>query len=356
MVLPQLYGFGIIRNAVKYDYPFQESFASLARVTQKTHILAGDSSDETNQILKEMAQKSSTPIEISHSIWDTKLADGAQVLSVQTNLALQRLKSSLPSLSDSDWGFYLQADEVLSEEDEDLLKRDLISAQEEGCDAISFRYLHFWQSHHAVAINKKWYPHEIRAIKLKSSIESWGDAQSFRHHKKVYYSDVVIYHYGHVRKQEAYQEKKEDILKLYHAQEKLKKYQKREKKLDNITETLSYFGHHPAVMKERIQRLEGNFEKKVKDKLYLLSSEAQKEELKDFLPRLMVKELHLVSSLKDIPFSSYKNESISLKPNMLSNFLLNEKTPLKMRSSFAQNFPIKMLLTFKLSEKGILLL
>ena len=118
--------------------------------------------------------------------------------------ALEALRADKKSDPEA-WGFYLQCDEILHEDDFELIKEDFEKAQASGCDAISFRYFHFWMDHHHVAINKKWYPQEIRAVKVDSECESWGDAQSFRKVKKVYESDARIYHYGHVREQESYQ-------------------------------------------------------------------------------------------------------------------------------------------------------
>ena len=74
---------------------------------------------------------------------------------------------------------------------------------------------------------------------------------------KVYDSDAHIFHYGHVRDKEKKQAKQELLLKMIRPVEKLKKYQKREQKDFQKTETLSYYGPHPQVMREENPALWG---------------------------------------------------------------------------------------------------
>jgi hypothetical protein len=177
--LIKLFGFTLLRNGVKYDYSFKESLLSLAPLVEKIYLALDKGDDTTEEEIKKFPF-----IKIIPSTWDMNLKKGL-VLSVETNKALEALRAD-HGQEDEAWGIYLQADEALHEDDYEILKRDIEKAQSEGCDAISFRYLHFWQTHHHVAISRKWYPHEIRAIKLKTPIESWGDAQGFRNYKKIF--------------------------------------------------------------------------------------------------------------------------------------------------------------------------
>ncbi|MBF0367308.1 MAG: hypothetical protein HQK50_17160, partial [Oligoflexia bacterium] len=252
--MTKLYGFTLLRNGVKYDYPFKESFSSLAPLVEKLYVALGDSEDVSEEALA--ALPIFPKIKLIRTMWDLSLREGGLIMSEQTNVALNTLRREVKE--EGAWGFYIQADEVIHESDYEIIKRDIERAHSLGYEAVRFRYLHFWQTHAQIAINKKWYPSEIRAIRLsKSTIESWGDAQSFRgiDADKIYDSDAYIFHYGHVREGDSYRSKKADILKLYHRDGRLKKYKRREARYDRQTKCIAFCGFHPQVMKERILRL-----------------------------------------------------------------------------------------------------
>lgn len=185
----QLYGFSLIRNGVKYDYSFKEAFLSMAPIVKFTMVAVGKSEDNTLEEVQKIPN-----VKIIETEWDPQLKQGL-VLSDETNKALNALKQSLNKDElKTAWGIYLQADECLHEDDFEILRQDIERAERDGHDAIMFTYLHFWQTHHSIATAKRWYPHEVRAIKLDSAIESWGDAQGFRYYKSPLYSHARIFH------------------------------------------------------------------------------------------------------------------------------------------------------------------
>lgn len=238
-----LYGFTLLRNGIKYDYPFRESLHSLCLLTGEVHLALGDSDDGTEKALAAFLNLKITP-----TLWDENMRKSGLILSQQTNIALDALRKE----HKSGWGIYLQADEVLDEKEFDRIRADLAQAEREGCDAVAFRYLHFWQSHDRIAVGKKWYPQEIRAIRLDAPVESYGDAQSFRGAKKVFQSDAHVFHYGHVREAGAYQKKLSDFHRWWHSDAELAKVRAKGAKRDKKEVCLPYFGPHPDCMKERI--------------------------------------------------------------------------------------------------------
>ncbi|MEK6625531.1 MAG: hypothetical protein AABY86_11215 [Bdellovibrionota bacterium] len=215
---------------------------------------------------------------------------------------------------------------------------------------MAFRYLHFWQTHRQLAINKKWYPQEIRAIKLDSKLESWGDAQSFRPAQKVYYSDARIFHYGHVREEESYKIKKQDILRLYHSESALPKYQKRERRFDAMTEVLAYLGTHPKFMKERILRLENFWTPQKRSAIFIVGNPA------DFSTRLIsqiaAEKIEWISNPWKIS-RKFLSDMIIPFPDIFQKIFYRSHIPSKMRSKLARPWPADFLLTLKLSEKGV---
>ncbi len=240
---PILHGFTLLRNGLKYDYPFRESLAGLGSLCESVVVAAGQSEDGTEEALKAVR------VITVPTVWNEAKRQGGVILSEQTNIALEALRRRAPL----GWGFYLQADEAISERDFDLIRADLLKAEQQGCDAISFRYLHFWQSFEAIAVGRRWYPQEIRCVRLDSKIESYGDAQSFRGWTRKFESEATIYHYGHVREANAYEKKKKDFHRWWHPDTEIAQVIAKGDKCDRAEDTLRYLGPHPSFMKERIK-------------------------------------------------------------------------------------------------------
>jgi hypothetical protein len=341
--LNNIYGFSLLRNGVKYDYSFKESLSSLAPIVKKIYLAFDSGTDTTELEIKKLPF-----VEIVPSVWDMSLQHGL-VLSVETNKALSALKVAEKKESNS-WGIYLQGDEVLHEDDYEIILRDIELAYKNGCDAISFRYLHFWQTHHHIAISKKWYPNEIRAIKLDSNIESWGDAQGFRGYTKIFQTEARIFHYGHVREQASYQIKMVDMGELYHSpevnREKLAKGLKESKKHKCIL----YFGTHPLVMKERILRMNDIWEVPEKEVVYIVGN--AKKYSNKLVSSIAAKHVSWCESQSEVPKNARK-DMVLTNPNILDRILNKSNTPLKMKSKKAFNWSNDFLLIMQLSEKNI---
>src|SRR4051812_2399172 len=116
--------FTIIRNGLKFDFPFIESFRSLLPVCDEFVINVGISDDATKETIEKF--RASLPSSEAKKIitfeteWPLNNAEkrkGGQILADQTNLALERCKGS--------WCLYLQADEVLHEDDLPLIRKQL---------------------------------------------------------------------------------------------------------------------------------------------------------------------------------------------------------------------------------------
>lgn len=239
-----IFGFSLLRNGIKYDYPYRESLQSLCDLCSSVYLALGKSEDGTESSLSNFKN-----IKIIPTIWDENMRKSGLILSEQTNIALEKLREEQ---NKNGWGIYLQADEVLNPENFTQIKNDIQKASDEGYDAVSFRYLHFWQNYHSIAISKRWYPQEIRAIRLNSNAASYGDAQSFSNCAKIFYSDVPVFHYGHVREANAYALKKKDFNRWWHKDDELEKVVERGKKREKGEKIIPYLGPHPLYMKNKI--------------------------------------------------------------------------------------------------------
>src|SRR5207245_10734555 len=99
-------GFTFVRNVVKYDYPVVESIRSILPVVDEFIVNVGRCDDGTLELIRSIGDPK---IRIVESVWDETLRKDGLIYSQQTNIAL--------SLCTGDWAFYLQADEVLHEDD-----------------------------------------------------------------------------------------------------------------------------------------------------------------------------------------------------------------------------------------------
>src|SRR5213083_1850014 len=119
-------GFTFCRNAVRYDYPLVESIRSI-----------GD-----------------PKIRMIESVWDETLRKDGLIYAQQTNIALAQCTG--------DWAFYLQADEVIHEDDVPRIVEAMRTYHRRSeVKGLVFRYLHFvgdywsvnpWFYHKAVRI------------------------------------------------------------------------------------------------------------------------------------------------------------------------------------------------------------
>lgn len=339
----KLYGFTLLRNGVKFDYSFRECFTSLSNITEAVYV-ALDKGDDTSL---EEAQKI-PGVKIIPSIWDMTLKKGL-VLSVETNKALEALRADHGN-EDNAWGIYLQADEVLHEDDYERLIKDIEEADRTGCDAISFRYFHFWQTHHHVAVSKKWYPHEIRAIKLKTNIESWGDAQGFRNQKKVFFTEARIFHYGHVREQDSYNIKIREMGKLYHETQVLEEKLSKGKKNASKNRCIQYFGTHPLVMKERILRMNDIWELPEVESVAIVGN--PKKYSPKLIESLAAKKVTWFTSQSEVP-KDLKKSMVITEPGIFDYLFKRAEPNLEMKSKLHREWSDDFKFIFQVSSRHI---
>lgn len=210
-------GFSLVRNGVKYDYPFLESFRSMLPLVDELVINVGIGDDDTRSILDQFARdEGEGKVVLFESRWpldDPDKRRGGRILSEQTNLALERCTG--------DWCVYLQADEVLHEDDLSRLRSAITYADPLAhIDGLLFEYNHLYGSFDVEQRSRSAYRREVRAIRNRRGIRSVGDAQSFRNEDgsklDVIHSNARIFHYGWVRTPAAMREKTFFMDTLYH--------------------------------------------------------------------------------------------------------------------------------------------
>ncbi|MCX8019360.1 MAG: glycosyltransferase family 2 protein [Chitinophagaceae bacterium] len=245
-------GFSIVRNAVKFDYPVLESIQSILPLVDHFIVSVGKSDDNTMELIQTIH---SSKITIVESEWDESLKTGGAVLARETDKALALIPPEF------DWAFYLQADEVVHENDlpkiEKAARNYLHHREVEG---LLFQYLHFYATYDYIGDSRRWYRHEIRIIRNNGNIRSYRDAQGFRTKQnrklKVKKTEASIYHYGWVRHPRKQKEKLENFYTFWNGPEYKPPTLQPDDFFDfygDVDAVKKFEGTHPAVMNERIK-------------------------------------------------------------------------------------------------------
>jgi len=251
-------GFTIIRNGIKYFYPFREAILSILPLCDELIVNVGDSEDKTYEAVKSIE---SEKIRIIRRTWDMTLREGGKLLSVETNAALNECSG--------DWGVYIQADEVLHEKYLDTVRNGMLKyLNNNSVEGLRFKYKHFYGSYDYFQDNyRNWYIKETRVIKLNRDIVSWGDAMNFKHKDgssiKSVDIDAEIYHYGWVKPPDTMMQKRIDFHKLYYADEEMLNITASSFKLDDFGNLKKFESTHPNVMKARIEMCNWEFDAKL---------------------------------------------------------------------------------------------
>ena len=262
------------KNASKLYYPIKASIESILPIVDEFVVALGDC-DEDDDTLDQIKSINSDKIKIIHTIWDIEKYPRGMENAHQTDIAKEACSG--------DWVFYLQADEIVHEEDLNKIKnRCKELANNKSVEGLLFNYLHFYGDYDHYNNGRGWYQNEIRIVRNDKDIHSFISAQSFRRipnfdgvsyrtkegTKKLNVAkvDAKIYHYGWVRPPH-YMQKKKIALDSIHSN----------KNSINDPEAFNYgpigclikFKHtHPAVMKEWILKFDWghllNYSKKYK--------------------------------------------------------------------------------------------
>jgi len=251
-------GFTIIRNGIKYFYPFREAILSILPLCDELIVNIGDSEDKTYEAVKSIE---SDKIRIIRRTWDMTLRERGKLLSVETNAALNECRG--------DWGVYIQADEVLHEKYVDIVMTAMRNyLNKDSIEGLRFRYKHFYGSYDYVQDNyRNWYIKETRVIKLNRGIVSWGDAMNFKHKDGSAITSVdinaEIYHYGWVKPPDTMNLKRFDFHKLYYTDKEMAQVSASSFKLDDLGNLKKFEDTHPEVMKARIEVSNWKFDAKL---------------------------------------------------------------------------------------------
>ena len=239
-------GFTIVRNAVRYDYPAVESIRSILPIVDEMVVAVGNSCDATRQVIESIG---SNKLRIIDTVWDESLRQGGTILAQQTNLAMDACEG--------DWCFYLQADEVVHENDlQRIVDRMRRQQKRPAIEGLSFRYHHFRADY--TIRDPLPYRRQIRVVRPGIGVRSVGDACGFKiENRKLSASPsgAWIYHYGYVKPPKNMAAKMDYFTSLYDGRQVTPGAELEcESYAWNLATCEPFLGSHPGVMSERIAR------------------------------------------------------------------------------------------------------
>ena len=251
-------GFSFIKNAEICDYPIREAIQSILPLCDEVIVAVGKSNDNTLALVRDIHPRK---IKIIETIWDDNLREGGRVMAVETDKAFQAISE------DADWCFYIQADEIVHENSLNAIRESMLKWKDDTrVEGLLLDFIHFYGSYSYVADAYNWHRNEIRIIRNDKSIFSYKDSMGFRKQPngklQVKNSGGLIHHYTAVKSPEQMMNKTKAFTALFHSDEKLQEQFGNNTDYDfhKIDSLKKFKGTHPALMLERINRMNWNFE------------------------------------------------------------------------------------------------
>jgi len=245
--------FTFIKNGAIYNYPFLESIHSVLPIIDEFVINVGEGEDNTLELIKEI---NSPKIRIIQSKWNDNMRHRGFVYGQQKTIAQFNCTG--------DWAFYLEGDEIVHEDDlqkiQDACKKHL---NDEGVEALTFDYLHFYGNANSYLDSPGWYRREARII--KNSIRSYAPGGLYWHvltkktkicrYPYAAHTGAKIYHYGWVRNEEQMNRKSEKVQKYWNKTHTKIDYKDIDQKIiKEFTET------HPQTIQDWLPKEKGLYQ------------------------------------------------------------------------------------------------
>ena len=202
-------GFSFVRDGVRLHYPICQAIRSLLPLVDEFVVAVGPSNDGTLDAIRSIGDPR---VRFLESDWDPAHFVHGRINAVQTDIAMNACTG--------DWGFYLQADEVIHEADLPAIRAAMERwLGDDEVEGFLFDYLHFWGDFEHVQWTRNWYRNEVRIVRLGRGIRSWKSAQGFRREGRklrVRHCGARVFHYGWVRPPEVMKRKQMALDRLHH--------------------------------------------------------------------------------------------------------------------------------------------
>ncbi len=258
-------GFSFLKNGQMLGYPFIESIRSVLPIVDEFIIALGPCDDNTQSMLEALHE---SKIKIIHTHWNDTMQDRGYVYGQQKMIAQFNCTG--------DWVFYVEADEVIHEDDIATIYHSMQKyVDDEDVEALVFDYLHFYGNQNSYVWSPGWYRRAPRI--LKNSIRSYApdglfwlvlDKNKIGRYPKAALVGATIYHYGWIRSEKQMNLKSKQVQKYWNKSHDDIDYSQINQKI--IRE---FSGTHPKWVKDWLEPAEGIY---IADKKYKLSKKEKK--------------------------------------------------------------------------------
>ena len=266
-------GFTFLRNGQRLDYPFVASIRSILPVVDEFVIALGPCEDDTEKMLRGIGDPK---VRIIPTQWNERIRPDYSV----KGFVYGQQKSIALFNCTGEWAFYLEADEVVHENDLPKIRAAMERhLDDKRVEALAFDYLHFYGNANTIVWSPGWYRSEVRII--RNTIPVWSSEALFfnvvESHKESRYpraahTGATIYHYGWVRNETQMNLKTAAVQKYWQNRAStLVNY----RQIDAATLKL-YTGTHPKTVQDWLPKAEGIFKA---DPDHPLSSREKKHRL-----------------------------------------------------------------------------
>lgn len=247
--------FTFLRNAHQLGFPFIESIRSALPLVDEFIVNVGESEDDTLAMVKAL---NDPKIKIIETTWNNHMRTAGFVYGQQKMIAQYSCTS--------EWALYLEADEILHENDYNNIRAAMLKhLNDDRVEALIFDYLHFYGNTNTYAWSPAWYRRAPRLI--KTSVRNYAPDGLFwvvfdKDNKKGRYPNAALvnatmYHYGWVRPQEKMQKKLSQVQQYWNKKSDADIIKYRE--IDPKTLRL-FTGTHPAVLGDFFEKETGLFQ------------------------------------------------------------------------------------------------
>ncbi|MHC5114527.1 MAG: hypothetical protein ACYTGP_08890 [Planctomycetota bacterium] len=265
-------GFSFGKNLTSLNFPVEASVRSVLPLCDRFIFAVGKSDDDTRERVAAIDDK----VEIIDTEWPPHHIDG-EVLAMEANKAMAAAEET-----GCDWGFYIQADEVVHEDDHPAIRASMDQwLGHEDVKALLFWYHHFVLDY--VTTDPWMYHKASRVVRLDRSCTIFGDACGpgipdydgpvnkgngylDKHHLGGHVrwarhwkggGPARVFHYGWVKTGAELEDKFKNVEKLWWGT--LTKEEKKQRRSDKFGRFIERYpilkkfrGSHPQWMKERV--------------------------------------------------------------------------------------------------------
>lgn len=228
-----LTGVTLVKDGERLGYPFIPCIESMLDTCDEVIVNVGISTDNTGALVQQLVDKNRERLHMRVSGWNMSNTGDGRELAKQANCML-------PFVRANSWVLYLQADEMIHEEDVVSL-RTYLDSLPSNVTQVELLRTYFWKN-----LNTRASKYEIylgRIFRAGTHLVGGDGMYLIRQSGDIIRSSYWIYHYSRMGPEEKVHARIRNLDKLFHSEEEIETLPmfKYEQELDLI----DYNGSHP---------------------------------------------------------------------------------------------------------------